>query len=205
MIILKQTGMRRLAVIAIGLTLSAVTGLGIGMAATAPTKKPVPKPAVEGQHKAEAAPAAAAPAAAAPQAGGAQGWVARCSSLTRQGPLECALEESIVMNNTGQLVVGITVRVPSDTRSPVMLVHLPLGLYLPAGVKLQVDGAEPVGFALQTCDASGCFAGSPITAGLLDQLKHGQQLKVTFQNLQHADIAVPVPLGDFAGSFAKIQ
>ncbi|MDQ0395458.1 invasion protein IalB [Labrys monachus] len=194
--------MRRLAGIAVGIALAGMAGIGSGGAATAPAKKPAPKPAAEAQHKADDA--AAAPAAA-PRPANAPGWAARCSAAARQGPLECAVEESAVMNGTGQLVVGITIRVPSDTRSPVMLVHLPLGLYLPAGVKLQVDAAEPVGLALQTCDASGCFAGAPVTAGLLDQLKHGQQLKVIFQNLQHADIAVPLPLGDFAASFAKIQ
>jgi invasion protein IalB len=150
MIVREERMMRRFAGIAIAVALAGISGTA--EAATA-VKKPVPKPAVaEGQHNAEAA---APPAAA--QAG-AKGWATRCSAAARQAPLECVIEESVVMNGTGQLVVGVTIRVPNDTRSPVLLIHLPLGLYLPAGVKLQVDAAEPVGLALQTCDGSGCFS-----------------------------------------------
>jgi invasion protein IalB len=196
--VLKNRTIRGLARLGLGLAL--MTAAGAGQAATSPAKKP-PQPApaaTEGQHKADAS-ASSPPSAAAP------GWAARCSAAARQGPLECQIDENAVMNGTGQLVVGVTIRVQSETHAPLVLVHLPLGLYLPAGVKLEVDDAEAVSLALQTCDASGCFAGSPLAAGLLDQLKHGQQLKVTFQNLQHADIKVPLPLNDFAGSFAKIQ
>jgi invasion protein IalB len=64
------------------------------------------------------------------------GWVSRCSSASRETPLECAVEETAVLTKTGQLIVLVNIRVTSDTRQPVALVQLPLGLNLPAGAKL---------------------------------------------------------------------
>ncbi|WP_454812061.1 invasion associated locus B family protein [Labrys neptuniae] len=157
------------------------------------------KPAAPEAPKAATAAPSAAPAPAAP------GWVTRCTADARQGPLDCVVEENAVMNNTGQLVVGFSVRVPSDTRAPVVLVRLPLGLYLPAGLKLQVDDGQPVSYPLQTCDGAGCYVGTPLDAGLLARMKTGKQLKTTFQNLQRNDVSVQLPLTGFAESYAKIQ
>ena len=94
-----------------------------------------------------AAPAAQpAPAPTQPQADGAPaqqpGWVARCTSVSRDAPLECAIEQTAVLTKTGQLIVLINIRVARDTRTPVALLQLPLGLNLPVGAKLQVDDGK---------------------------------------------------------------
>ncbi|GLS17736.1 invasion associated locus B family protein [Labrys miyagiensis] len=149
-----------------------------------------------------AKPAAAAPAPAPPPGGG---WAVRCASTSRQGSPDCAVDESAVMNNTGQLVVAFSVRVPNDTRAPALLVQIPLGLFLPAQLKLQVDDGQALSYPIQTCDASGCYVGMPLDAGLLAQMKSGQQLKTVFQNMQHKDMTISLPLQGFADAFAKIQ
>ena len=63
----------------------------------------------------------------------AAGWVVRCTSASRDAPLECAMEQTAVLTKTGQLIVLINIRVPSDTRAPVAVIQLPLGLNLPGG------------------------------------------------------------------------
>lgn len=179
--------------------LTLATGLVglLAVGAHAQAKKPAaPEPAK---------PAASAPAPAAAPAAPAQGWVTRCTAATRQDPLDCVLEENAVLNNTGQLVVGFSVRIPSDTRAPVALVHLPLGLYLPAGLKLGVDGGKAQSYPLQTCDAGGCYVGMPLDPALLAEMKTGKQLKATFQTLQRSDLNIELPLAGFAEGYAKIQ
>ena len=52
----------------------------------------------------------------------------------------------------------INIRVPADTRAPVALVQLPLGLNLPAGAKLQVDDGKTSDLQIQTCEERGCYA-----------------------------------------------
>jgi len=133
------------------------------------------------------------------------GWAARCNSTSRDAPLECAIEQSAVLSKTGQLVVLVNIRVPSDTHAPVALVQLPLGLNLPVGAKLQVDDGKAVDLQIQTCENRGCYASTPIAPEVLAALKSGKQLKVSFQNLAKETIAIPMPLADFAAAYDKIK
>jgi invasion protein IalB len=159
------------------------------------------------------APAAPAPAPAqapAPQASPSEApagpaWVTRCTSTAREAPLECAVEASAVMTKTGQLVVLVNIRVPGDTRSPVALIQLPLGLNVPAGARLQVDEGKPFDLPVQTCENRGCYANTAVTPDLLAALKSGKQLKVSFQNLGKETITIPMPLTDFGPTYDKIK
>jgi invasion protein IalB len=165
--------------------------------------------------KAKSAPAAQAastPATPAPQAEPAPanppappGWSARCSSASRGAPLECLIEQTAVLTKTGQLIVLIDIRVPSDTHAPVAVIQLPLGLNLPAGAKLQVDDGKATDLQIQTCEQRGCYANTPISPEMLAAMKTGKQLKVSFQNLAKEVIAIPMPLTDFAAAYEKIK
>jgi invasion protein IalB len=153
----------------------------------------------------EALPAApqaeTAPANAAPQ----PGWVARCTSASRGAPLECAMEQTAVLTKTGQLIVLVNLRIPADTKTPLALVQLPLGLNLPAGAKLQVDDGKAIDLPIQTCENRGCFVSTPIPAELLTALRSGKQLKVSFQNFGKENITIPIPLADFAATYDRIR
>jgi invasion protein IalB len=159
--------------------------------------------------KSKAAPAQAAQPAAQPQAETAPaqqaGWAARCSSASRDAPLECAIEQNAVLTKTGQLIVLINIRVPANARAPEALIQLPLGLNLPVGAELQVDEGKTVDLPIQTCENRGCYASMPISADLLAALKTGKQLKVSFQNMAKETISIPMPLNDFAAAYDKIK
>lgn len=154
---------------------------------------------------AQATPAPTAAAAEGANASAPPGWVARCSSAGRGAPLECAIEQSAVLTKTGQLIVLINIRVSAETRAPIALVQLPLGLNLPAGAKLQVDDGKTSDLQIQTCEARGCYANLQISPDVLAALKSGKQLKVSFQNLAKETITIPMPLADFGAAYEKIK
>ena len=161
-------------------------------------------------NAAPVAQAAPAPTAAAATAEGANtpappGWVARCSSASRGAPLECAIEQSAVLTKTGQLIVLINIRVSAETRTPIALVQLPLGLNLPAGAKIQVDDGKTSELQIQTCEARGCYANLQISPDVLAALKSGKQLKVSFQKMAKETITIPMPLADFGAAYEKIK
>jgi len=145
------------------------------------------------------------PAEGAPATPPQPGWAVRCSSVSRSAPLECAMEQTAVLSKTGQLIALVNIRVPSDTHAPVALVQLPLGLNLPNGAKLQVDDGKVTDLQIQTCEARGCYASTPITPEFLALLKSGKELKVSFQNLGKENISIPMPLTDFAAGYDKIK
>ena len=193
----------KMALVAIGLAL--VSG---AQAQVKPAGKPAtmaPRPATAQAPAAPAAPAAPTGDAAAAAPTAQPEWISRCASDGRHGTLECALEQNVFLQKTGQLVAAVSIRVPADSHQPTLAVQVPLGLFLPAGVSLQVDDNKAVPLALQTCDAKGCYAASPVSAELLAALKSGKKLAVTFQNLSKENISVPLQLTNFAQAYQKIE
>ena len=173
----------------------ALASSGFSQAQQAPKAKGGPPPT-------QAAPSPTPQAEAAPAP---PGWIARCTSASRDASLECAIEQTAVLTKTGQLIVLINIRVASDTRTPIAVVQLPLGLNLPAGAKLQIDDGKTVDLQIQTCEQRGCYANTPIPADMLAAMKSGKQLKVSFQNLAKEVISIPMPLADFAAAYEKIK
>jgi len=133
------------------------------------------------------------------------GWAARCSSPSRDAPLECAMEQNAVLTKTGQLVALVNIRVPGDSRAPVALVQLPLGLNLQAGAKLQIDDGKAVDLPIQTCENRGCYASIPITPEMLLAMRSGKQLKVIFQDLAKETITIPLSLAEFSATYDRIK
>ena len=159
-------------------------------------------PKAKGQTQTQATPAPSPSASAAPAQ---PGWAARCSSPSRDAPLECAIEQSAILTKTGQLVVLINIRVPSDTHTPIAVIQLPLGLNLQVGAKFQVDDGKSSELPIQTCENRGCYASVPISPETLNALRSGKQLKIVFQDLAKETIAIPLPLNDFAAAYDKIK
>jgi invasion protein IalB len=180
--------------------LAALTALVSSGHAQAPKSKSAPR-AAQSNAAPLASPAEMPAADAAPQ----PGWVARCTSASREAPLECAIEQTAVLTKTGQLIMLVNIRVPSDTHTPVMLVQLPLGLNLPVGAKLQVDDGKVTDLQIQTCEARGCYASTPIAPDLLAAMKSGKQMKLSFQNMAKETITIPMSLADFAPAYDKIK
>jgi len=177
---------------------------------------PVAVQAQQQQHKqAKSAPKAAVPAAAsgntaqaAPTDGHAQPqpvWTSRCSSEGRKAALLCEIEQSLFITKTGQLVASVNVKLPPETRQPVMMIQLPVGLFLPGGVNLQIDESKPQALVIQTCDLKGCYAATTVSPELLGAMKGGKRLLVTFQNLNKENVNLAFVLSGFAESFDKIN
>ena len=187
----------KLANLAIGIVVAASAVGSASFAQQAPKAKGQPQ-----QPPPQAAPAPAPSATPGPAQ---PGWVARCSSPSRDAPLECAMEQSAVLTKTGQLVALVNIRVPGDTRAPIALVQLPLGLNLQAGAKLQVDDGKATDLPIQTCENRGCYASVPLAPDLLNALRAGKQLKIVFQDLAKETIAIPMSLADFSAGYDKIK
>jgi invasion protein IalB len=176
--------------------------LAVTFAASGSSQAQAPKAKSAAPAQAAPSPTPSAQAEAAPAP---PGWIARCTSLSRDAPLECAIEQTAVLTKTGQLIVLINIRVASDTRTPIAVIQLPLGLNLPAGAKLQVDDGKTADLQIQTCEQRGCYANTPIAADMLAAMKSGKQLKVSFQNLAKEVISIPMPLADFGAAYDKIK
>jgi invasion protein IalB len=128
-------------------------------------------------------------------------WGVNCAGTV--AGLDCRAIQSLQMTNTGQ--ASVAVRVPPDTKKPVMLILVPSGIYLPAGVTVNFgqDGAKRA--SVQSCDSSGCLAEYAISDAEIGAMVKGQVLTVSVQDVNQLLITVQVPSNGFAAAYAKIK
>ena len=167
---------------------------------------PVQKTAAAPEAVAAAATPAAAPEqttssiAASPTSGS---WRVECSGDGKV--LDCRVVQQVVLRENQQLVAGLTVRVPAETKKPVMMVQMPLGILVSEAVELGVDEGKPERFNVQTCNQQGCFVGTPLAEATLAAMRSGKQLRLVFQNANKQAITVTMPLTGFGLAYDKVK
>jgi invasion protein IalB len=135
-----------------------------------------------------------------------QSWATQCVGVSRSSPLNCTMEQRVILRDTGRLVARISIQIGAgESRQPGLLLHVPLNLSVGAGITLQIDETEPLKFPIQTCDSNGCYAGSPLQDELIAGLKRGKALKMGFQGLDQKPVAIPFVLAGFTNSFDLIK
>ena len=133
----------------------------------------------------------------------ANGWRVECTSDSKV--LDCRAFQQVLQRDNNQVVTGITVRVPAETKKPVMMVQLPLGILVVEPMAIRVDEGASENLSIQTCAPSGCYAGAQISEKLLDAMRKGKMLKVAFQNANKQAVLVEMPLTGFVPAYDKIK
>jgi invasion protein IalB len=156
------------------------------------------------QTPAAQAPAAQAPAQNAPMpSDGGTGWRVECANDGKA--LDCQTVNKVSQRESGQVVTAVAIRVPPDTKKPVLMVQLPLGIQVNQQVSVQVDEGKAERYPIQTCAQNGCFVAVPVADPVIGALRGGKNLKVAFQSVTSQTITVTMPLGGFALAYDKIK
>lgn len=129
-------------------------------------------------------------------------WSVNCSNSGKG--LVCKATQRLILKKTKQLLLAVTVQKREQSTKPSMLIQLPHGLFLPAGIKLQIDNDKQTGHTIQTCDQRGCYAGLPISPSMLKSMSSGKMFAVIFQNLKKKNVKVPLPLKGFEAAYKKL-
>lgn len=170
---------RLLGIVVVTFVLSSVVALSPAASQPPPTQSPSP----------------------APQAS--QKWQVQCTSPTREAPAECVLAQGVALG--GRASIRFNIRVPGDTRKPLMVVQTPLGSLLPAGITLDVDGAGSLRLEYRNCDTNGCYANSPVSDDLLQAMFQGRTLNVTIQALNGQPAKVSMDLNGFTAAYRSVR
>jgi invasion protein IalB len=131
-------------------------------------------------------------------------WVVNCSD--NNGKLDCSAGQVVSIKSTGQRLMTVAVRVPADTKKPILMVQVPLGVYLPAGAVLQIGNDPAKTLPFKGCDQGGCMAEYAVTEAEIAAMSKGADLKVSVQNQnQKPAFTVAVPTTGFAAAYAKVK
>lgn len=117
----------------------------------------------------------------------------------------CKAEQQLVLAETNQLFVKVTVSVNGDDKKPSMVVQLPHGLHLPSGIKLQFDDSNAETQQVETCDQNACYILISDAKRVIVSMKGGKNLKLSFKNMGRDDIEAVIPLDGFTDAIKSIE
>jgi invasion protein IalB len=188
----------------------------IGATALMLATAPFTLSAEEKQAEAEAAkPAEEAPAADATESTALtrpvekfDDWFKECEMVTDEKGEQieiCQISQTLIDKDSDQPMMKIAVGYVPDKEQPVAVITLPLGIFLPPGIELQIDGTGKVGrLPINTCLPSGCQAGVQLDEDFVSRMKKGNQMTVTFGNPQGKGVAAPVSLKGFTAGLESV-
>ncbi len=134
-------------------------------------------------------------------------WVKLCEkapSLQEEGKeLDvCLTHHERIDGNTGRVLVSAAIRQVEGKDKRSLMVMVPLGMALPAGVQAKVDENEPIKLKYTLCHVGGCTAETEATDEIIEQFRNGEKLVVAAMNLSGKPIGFPVPLSGFTKAYA---
>jgi invasion protein IalB len=135
-----------------------------------------------------------------------QDWLLRCGP-TREGREVCEMQQQTT-DKEGRTVMAIAIGTVPGRSDLGLLIILPLGIALPEGVQLAIDGGAEMPLELDRCERQGCRIEMLIEPDLLTRLKAGREAKVFFQaddpEGQRRRLGVPMSLLGFSAALAEL-
>lgn len=109
---------------------------------------------------------------------------------------------------TGQTAVRVYVTERENDSTARLQLFLPVGLYMPPGVKLSVDKGSEYKIPFTWCLTNTCIAGDVASPALLGELERGKSLTVEVVDTNLLEVTTSLPLDKFAavrsGAPAKV-
>jgi invasion protein IalB len=130
-------------------------------------------------------------------------WRVECAGDGKT--LDCRALQQMINREDKQLVVQLSARLAPDTKAPVLIIQLPLGISLTEPVQIKVDNGAAERQPVQTCTNVGCIVTVPLKEPLLAAMRGGTLLKVSFQDTGKRTITIDVPLLGFGLAFDKAK
>ncbi len=131
-------------------------------------------------------------------------WSVVCLSLPEGGEF-CRAVQSIGVKESNQTVMEVAIGPGRPAGERLIIISVPLGVFLPPGVMMRVDGAQEQQAPFQSCSAAGCHAAFPLTEENVELLRKGKQLLVTVLDSRRQPVAVPTSLSGFSDAIAKAR
>jgi len=116
----------------------------------------------------------------------------------------CALVQSVTAQDRNN--VGLTVYFQKFTNGTrVLRVFAPLGILLPPGLGLKIDGKDVGNAPFLRCHTFACYAQVVVKDGLAKQLSKGKTAIFVIFQTEEAGIGIPISLAGFAKGLAVLK
>ena len=131
-------------------------------------------------------------------------WSMVCDTPPGASSEQCALMQNVVAEDRSEVGLSVVILRTADQEAEIMRVLAPLGVLLPNGLGLNVDGKDIGRAYFVRCFADGCYAEVILQGELLETLKTGTTATFIVFQTPEEGIGIPVDLSGFTEGYAKI-
>ncbi|MCB1382496.1 MAG: invasion associated locus B family protein [Notoacmeibacter sp.] len=131
-------------------------------------------------------------------------WKMICDTPAGAATEQCALMQNVVAEDRPDMGLSVVVLRTADKKAEILRVLVPLGVLLPNGLGLYVDGKDIGKAYFAKCFADGCYAEVILEEPLLTTLKGGKSATFIVFQTPEEGIGIPVDLAGFTEGFAAL-
>ncbi|MER8439910.1 invasion associated locus B family protein [Mesorhizobium sp. M1312] len=131
-------------------------------------------------------------------------WSIICDTPAGAKSEQCVMMQNVVAEDRPEMGLSVVVLRTADNKAEILRVLAPLGVLLPNGLGLNVDGKDIGRAYFVRCFQDGCYAEVILEKPLLDTLKTGTSATFIVFQTPEEGIGIPVELKGFADGFAAL-
>lgn len=117
----------------------------------------------------------------------------------------CLVEQFVSRQADKTVLLHIRFDLQGGDGNARMALDAPLGVFLPPGMQLSVDGSKPIVLPYERCTGSGCQALAVLDKAALDKIQAGKTLNVHCATSEKAGIDLPVNLDGLAKAIKSLK
>ena len=131
-------------------------------------------------------------------------WQMSCDTPPGASFEQCAIIQNVTAEDQPNVGLSVIVLKTADQKARLLRVLAPLGVLLPNGLGLNIDGTDMGRVAFVRCLPNGCVAEVVMDDALLKQLSEGKTAIFVVFKTPEEGIGIPVSLNGFADGFKQL-
>jgi invasion protein IalB len=131
-------------------------------------------------------------------------WQMSCDTPPGASFEQCAIIQNVTAEDQPNVGLSVIVLKTADRQARLLRVQAPLGVLLPNGLGLNIDGADIGRVAFVRCLPNGCVAEVVLDDELIRKLSTGQNAIFVVFKTPEEGIGIPVSLNGFADGFGQL-
>ena len=131
-------------------------------------------------------------------------WQMSCDTPPGASAEQCAIIQNVMAEDQPNVGLSVIVLRTADREARLLRVLAPLGVLLPNGLGLNVDGADMGRVAFVRCLPNRCVAEVELDDDLIDVLSKGTSAIFVVFKTPEEGVGIPVSLDGFSEGFAAL-
>jgi invasion protein IalB len=131
-------------------------------------------------------------------------WSIICDTPPGASTEQCAMMQNVIAEDRPEVGLSVVVLRTADNKAEILRVLAPLGVLLPNGLGLNVDGKDIGRAYFVRCFQDGCYAEVILEEQLLETLRNGEAATFIVFQTPEEGIGIPVDLNGFGEGFAAL-